>query len=210
MITIIIADNFKKGMKSQGCVGLLPFKKRSNLLEQQKKIINKVFPQTDIYYIYGFDAKRLNSYISNNDGIHYVYNQYYETVGQAYGLGLLQKQLSKHDECLLLLGYDPIKEDHLKSLKKSKKSSSVVDPDNETKLGCILYKDNNIQHIFFDLENPICDMYLLKQKETSVLCDILKEKNTQSMFLFEIINSIIHRGGEFNAVSTKQKVKNEI
>lgn len=197
-------------MKSQGCVGLLPFKKKSNLLEQQKKIINKVFPQTDIYYIYGFDAKRLNSYITNNDGIYYTYNRYYETVGQAYGLGLLKKEISNHNECLLLLGQDPIKEDHLKSLKKSKKSSSVLDAKNETKLGCVLNKNNNIQHIFFDLENPVCDMYLLKQKEVSILCDILKENNTHNMFLFEIINSIIHMGGEFNAVHIKQKVKNEV
>lgn len=212
MITIIIADNFKKGMKSQGCVALLPFKKRSNLIEQQYDAVKKVFPHTEILYVYGFDAKRLNNYIQSNkeNEIRYIYNDIHETVGQSYGLSLVRQEIVGHQECLLLLGYDPIKEDHLKTLKKSKRSASVVDDTIDTKLGCVI-NNNNIEHIFFDLENPISNMYLLKDKEVDILHSLLlNNTSVKSMFLFETINAIIQNGGEVSAIDIKKKVKNDI
>lgn len=213
MITIIIADNFKKGMKSQGCVGLTPFKKKTNLLKQQLDVVNKIFPKTEIFYIYGFDSKRFNNYINNNkevDHIKYIYNDMYDSVGQSYGLSLIKDEIIKHNECLLVLGYDPIKEEYLKSFKKSKVSCSITDHNNETKIGCVLDRSNIIQHIFFDLQNPVADLYLLKQKEINILSSVLRETDVGTMFLFETINQIINNGGEFSAINIQQRIKNNV
>lgn len=206
MITIIIADSFKKGMKSRGCVGLLPYNKKNNLFQQQRDSIRDVFPRSDIIYIYGFDAKRFNSFIEDNNetnSAQYILNNQYSEYSHGHSLYLAKDRIAQSDECLILLGYEPISAKTIKAAKKTKKSSVLLDTKNQSKLGCVL--DHNtkiISHIFFDLDNHISDIYLLKKPEIDILTECLEHEKIHNMFLFEIMNNIISRKGKLEALQT--------
>jgi choline kinase len=206
MITIIIADGFKKGMKSRGCVGLLPYNKKNNLFEQQRDSILGVFPRSDIVYIYGFDAKRFGGFIEDTGetgSTQYILNSEYSEYNHGHSLYLAKDRIAQSDECLILLGYEPVSTKIIKAAKKTKKSSVLLDTKNQSKLGCVL--DNNtkiISHIFFDLDNHISDIYLLKKPEINILIECLEHEKIHNMFLFEIMNNIIARKGKLEALQT--------
>jgi choline kinase len=205
MITIIIGDHFKKGMKSQGCAGLIPYNKKYNLLQQQCSVISGVFPKTDILYIYGFDAKRFNYFIEDNHikNTTYILNKEYNDYSHGHSLYLAKNHIVNCDECLILLGYDPISVGDIKRTKKIKHSSALLDHKNKSRLGCIVDKKNGyISNIFFDLENYISNIYLLKKPEISILKEVLDSGDkVHNMFLFEIMNSIISHEGRLEALS---------
>lgn len=204
MIVIIIADSFKKGMKSRGCAGLLPYNKKNNLLQQQIETVRHVFPKSDIVYIYGFDSKRLNNFAEtlNTTNIQYILNKKHDIFNHGHSLSLVKDNIAGAEECLILLGYDPIQLRTIDKVKKSRKSSVVVDPKNKSKLGCIFDQATKcISHIFFDLDNSVSDIYFLKKPEIDILCGILEDQQINNMFLFEIMNNIISRKGKLEALS---------
>lgn len=204
MKVIIIADSFKKGMKSRGCAGLLPYNKKNNLLQQQFETVRNIFPKSDIVYIYGFDSKRFNNFTEDlgATNIQYVQNKNYDVFNHGHSLSLVKNNIAASDECLILLGYDPILPKTIDKVKKSRKSSVIVDPKNKSKLGCIFDQTTrSISHIFFDLENSVSDIYFLKKPEIDILCNILEDQQIHNMFLFEIMNSIISRKGKLEALS---------
>jgi hypothetical protein len=198
MITIILADHFKKGMKTQGCVGLLPYDKNKNLFQQQHTSIRSIFPRTSIRYVYGFDYQKFDSFIVDNkySNIQYILNTNYSG-GDGYGLSLVKDEIINHKECLIMHGYEPLSTKKMDLIKKHKKSLALIDDDTQSKLGCIIDPiSSTIKHIFFDLDNYISNIYLLKEEEIKILTQLLKDKKTYNMFLFEIVNSIIENNGK--------------
>ena len=198
MITIIIADHFKKGMKSLGCVGLMPFNKRQNLFQQQYKAIRSVFPTSKIVYIYGFDGKRFTSFLKKQSiqNLVSIYNGLYSKHNHGYSLSLAINKVKQHDDCLIVFGYEPIDKNVLKNIKKTKHSTAIIEPDKESNIGCILDHDTNkINHMFFGLENYLSNIYLLKKEELTILQNIAIDKEIDNMFLFEIMNQVISNNG---------------
>ena len=203
MITIILADHFKKGMKSQGCSGLIPYDHKKNLFQQQYKAIRDEFPKSNILYVYGFDHKKFNTFVDGKKykNIQYVLNpNHLNNTGNGYGLSLVKDKLSDDKECLILLGYEPFANKEIKSIKKQKSSCVVVDKKRKSKLGCVIDESSNsIKHIFFDLDNYVSNVYMLKQPEIIKMVDLLSDPKTHNMFLFEIMNGIITQGGRLSA-----------
>ena len=199
MITIIIADSFKKGSKAAGCCGLVSFGKKQNLFQQQRKAIKSIFPKSKIIYVYGFDHKKFSTFIKKNpieSDTQPVFNSLYSKHSEGYSLSLALKEITTDEDCLVLFGYEPVDKDHLKHIKNTKHSIAFINRDNRTNLGCIL--DNNskkINHIFFGLDNYIANTYFLKKNEIKILREVIKHNSIHNMFLFEIINSIISRNG---------------
>lgn len=205
MITIIIADNFKKGMKSRGCAGLLPYNRKSNLFQQQYDSIKSVFPKSDILYVYGFDAKKFDAFMEDKSD-HYapytIKNNKYANYNHGYSLYLAKDAISQASECLILLGYEPISSKTIRMAKRTKQSSVLLDDSGDSKLGCILDQNSgSVSHIFFDLDNHISDIYLLKKPEIRILTSLLENSNIYNMFLFEIMNNIISQNGKLEALS---------
>ena len=204
MITIIIADSFKRGMKSKGCPGLIPYNKKTNLFQQQCSAVRSIFPKSDILYVYGYDSKRFSGFVENSPqpNTRYILNPEHPIYSHGHSLYLARDKISQSDECLILLGYDPILPKEIGVAKKHKKSSAIIDLKKKSKLGCILDKETrSINHIFFDLDNHISNIYFLKQPEITILKDLLEHDNVHNMFLFEIMNNIISRHGKLEGLA---------
>ena len=191
-------------MKSKGCAGLTPYNKRANLFQQQCSSIKKIFPKSDILYVYGYDSKRFGSFLENHtqDDTYYILNKEYPIYNHGHSLYLARDKISQSDECLILLGYDPILPKEIGVAKKHKKSSAIIDLKKKSKLGCILDKETrSINHIFFDLDNHISNIYFLKQPEITILQELLENDNVHNMFLFEIMNNIISHHGKLEGLA---------
>lgn len=198
MITIVIADHFKKGMKSLGCVGLTEVTQKQNLFQQQYKSIRSVFPKSKIVYIYGFDGKRFSSFLKKQplNNLVSIYNGLYSKHSHGYSLSLGLDKINNEDSCLIVFGYEPIDKTLLKNIKNAKRSVAIIDSKKESNVGCVLdHEENKINHIFFGLENYISNIYMLKKQELKILRDVYRSKQIDNMFLFEIMNNVIANNG---------------
>ncbi|NBU33437.1 hypothetical protein EBS40_02290 [bacterium] len=205
MTIIIIADSFNKGMKSQGCVGLLPFNKKTNLFQQQYNAIRSVYPKAKIVYIYGFEAKKFTYFIRSfpSTNLATILNNKYNIYNHGYGLSLVRDYIVEADECLVLLGYEPIQVSQIKNLYKLKRSAALISHNKTSNIGCIIQKDTNeITNIFYGLPNSINNIYFLKKPELNILANILNSNNAYNMFLFETINAILSQNGKIGVVNT--------
>jgi hypothetical protein len=203
MTILVIADTFNKGMKSQGCVGLLPYNKKYNLFQQQYKSIRSVFPKAKILYVYGFEGKKFLNFINGTPitNMEILFNPEHNIHNHGHSLYLAKEYLETTDECLILLGYEPININYLKALHKMKKSTAIITKDSDSKLGCILEKDsNNLTHIFYGLSNYINNIYLLKKPELQLVLKLLNHDNIHNMFLFETINLILSQHGKMGGL----------
>jgi len=198
MIVIILADSYKKGSKSNGCCGLIPFGKNQNLIQQQHRAIKSIFPKSKIVYVYGFDGKKFGSYIKKHPLVDTktVFNENHSKHSEGHSLSLALEEVDQDQDCLIVFGYDPLDKDELNHIKSTKRSTALLGRHNKTNLGCIVDRSANIiNHIFFGLDNYISNTYFLKKTEVQILKQILQTSNTNNMFLFEIINSVISKNG---------------
>ena len=105
MNIIILGDKYQKRMKSRGCVGLIKLQNK-NILHHQYKILTNKFALSKIVYIYGFDNKRLLSYLEKNNQaysqLEFVHNNRYDQYNNAYSLSLVKEYLD--DDLLIMFG----------------------------------------------------------------------------------------------------------
>lgn len=201
MNIIILADKYKKRDKNQGCVGLIKINRLSTVLQHQHSKLAGVFPDSTIYYVYGFDHKKMNTYIQNNNylNIKYIYNSNYENLNEGFSVSILKEFIN--DDTIIVYG------DHIFPKKKflniNKKHSQVfIDHNNISTIGCVL--DNNlVTNIFYGLSNPIHNIFYIAKKDIDILKNELSNIKSHNMFLFEIINKCIDSGMLLNITDTK-------
>lgn len=190
MNIIIIGDRFQKRMKSKGCVALIKNQKNT-ILQDQYQILKKVFPQSKIIYIYGFDGKRLQSFLNKHkelSDIKTLYNKDYELYNTIHSLSLAKDYLD--DQCLIIPGDCKLTKKIFNKFDTSGGSQIFIDNDHNNDIGCILY-DNSIHNIAYDLDNKLADIYYLTQQHAKLLKTFVENESIKNYFLFEIINKII-------------------
>lgn len=207
MNIIILADKYQKRMKSRGCVGLIKYNNK-NILSHQYKILNNIFPYANIVYVYGFDNKRLLSYVHKNSldyqNIKLIYNNLYETYNNAYSLSLAKNYLN--DDCLLLFGEHAIKNSTFENFKITPQSQVFIDKKIKTRLGCII-NNNLINNICYDLDNYLSEIYFISKNHVSAFQQFIINPNHYNSFIFEIINKMIDSNYQFTPFIINQKVK---
>lgn len=189
---IILGDKFQKRRKTKGCPGLFKLNKET-IIENQYKIIKKFYPTAKIIYTYGFDAKRLLTFIESKDSlkdnITLYYNEFFNTFNYAYSLYIVNQYL-KNDDSFILFGDSVIEKQFLKTIDINKGSQVVVNKNKDNTLGCII--DNHlVQNIFYDLDNNIEEIYFLKKQDGQQLAELLSQHRYHNCFIFELMNKLI-------------------
>lgn len=192
MNIIILADKFQKRMKSKGCVGLIKIDKR-NIIEHQIRYLIHAFKNPNIVYVHGFDSKRLLAYVSKssllNNNLTLIYNEHYDAYNNAYSLSLAKDFLN--DDTLVMFGDNFIGHKTLLKFNPSNGSQVFVSPQNKNRLGCVI-NSNKVEHICFDLDNYLYEMYYLSKPDASLLKTFLEEGQLHNCFVFELINKLIN------------------
>lgn len=207
---IILGDKYQKGKKSKGCPGLI-YQDKQTIIEHQINNIKKIIPDCKISYVCGFDGEKLKSFIEKNnlkDKINLIDNSKYKVFNESYSLSLALSSIQINSNVLVLSGYYIPLSTHFHNIDFSR-STLFIDNNKKTKLGCIT-NNNIVENIFFDLDNYIQDIYLIKNKDIQIIKQLLESSDKyNNSFLFEIINNIIDTGSIFYTHQLlKQNVKN--
>lgn len=188
---IIIGDKFQKRMKSKGCVGLIKINHNS-IIQHQFKIIKTAFPQAQIIYIYGFEGKKLLSFIYKNEplknNIVTIQNKRYEEYNSAYSLYVAKEFLN--DDCFIAFGDNVLHPKMFNGFDTKDGSQLIINNKSKNRLGCVLY-NNKIENIAYDLENYLSEVYFLSKQDSSVLKKMIENENIHNYFVFELINRLI-------------------
>lgn len=210
MKIIILADKYQKRMKSRGCVGLIKLQNK-NILYHQYKLLKSKFPKADIIYVYGFDNKKLLSYIDKNENLYHdmvlVYNKRYEKYNNSFSLSLLDQYLD--DDILLLFGDQTLSSINFNKFDPSNGSQVFIDNKSKSKLGCIIQK-NKIENICYDLDNKLSEVYFICKDHSSSLRNLVYNPLYHNYFVFELINKMIDSNKIFTPYFTNKKISNAI
>ena len=191
MNIIVLGDKFQKRMKSKGCVGLIKINNKS-IIQLQHKTIKHLFPESKIVYVYGFEGKRLHTFLTKNillnNDIIAVYNSHYEKYNNAYSLSLIADFLD--DDCLILFGDTIISKKTFAKFNTNNGSQVFLSKKNKNRLGCII-NDGKIENISYDLDNYLSEIYYLTKEDMLTIKHLLNNKVNSNYFIFEIINKLI-------------------
>lgn len=190
MNIVILGDKYQKGMKSKGCMGLFPHNNSSNLLQNQYRILSKIFPKCKIAYVYGFDQKRISSFFKKNPEKNLVpiFNSNYELYNSCFSLSICQELLD--DDTLIIHGGLKLTKKIFKKFDTTLGSQVFVNKKYHNDIGCIIY-NKKISNISFDLTNHIYEIYYISKNNIELFKRLVLDKQNYNCFIFEIINKII-------------------
>lgn len=204
MNCIILGDKYQQGMKSKGCAGLININKKTNILSNQYQTLKLLFKHINIVYIYGFDNKKFMDFVNSSSmDIQTKFNSQYNVYNHAFSLSLA-KDLLEDDNLLIIDGYQKLNKNIFKKFDENNGSQIFVKASNEQNnesIGCIINKNNNIEHFSFDLNNSIYDIYYLDKKYVSSLFKILSQTRYYNNFMFELLNKLIDQGLKIKVIT---------
>lgn len=197
MNCVILADKIFKGIKSKGWVGSLPVNSQSSLIDHQLKVIEKQFPRCKIFYVYGFDSKKVENYLHKiHKDVTFVNNEEYNKYGQIYSIYKVIDLIEK--ECLFLNGDLVLQPSMFKNFNK-RYSQIFVNNKSSSELGASIDEKNNVQHISYGLDNLVTNMFFINEKSINNFKKNVENWNYRNYFCFEIINKMIEQGNNFKA-----------
>lgn len=203
MNIIILADRYKKGMKSKGCVGLLQYNKKENIFQKQYKEIKLHNSDHKIVYVIGFESKKFLNFLKKSTvdyDIDLIDNKLYPNRNAGFSLYLIKEFLS--DNCLIIDGNIIISSSILDDITKNNESKVFIGSKNSN-IGCII-SNHMIDTLNIDLDNKIYDAYYLNKQASESLANMLNA-NYFNSFLFELINKVIDSGHQFSCIKIKKK-----
>lgn len=201
---IILADKYHKGMKSKGCVGLIKVNARINVFEHQYRLIKEQFKRSKIIYVYGFDHKKMASFINekNYKDVKTIYNSRYEEYNYTHSLSLAQEYMNKG---FFILFGDTIFKKNIFNNAPNKNSQIFINNKQKNTLGCIIDQNQSIHNISFDLDNYLMDIYYINKKDSQLMQSLVINPKYKNYFVFEIINKMIDHGIQFSPNIKNQK-----
>ena len=209
MNIVILADKYQKGMKSKGGLGLLKINSRSTIFDYQYKHIKKAFPKSKIIYVYGFDNKKIENYLSKEKytDVIQIYNPEYENYNYTYSLNLAKEYLD--GDTIITFGDVLFHSNLFKNFDKKRGSQVFINLKKKEKIGCIVI-DDRVNHISFDLNNYLSNIYYLEKKDIEDIKKLVGQEKFRNYFLFEIINKSIDNNICFSpfVINSKNHIHN--
>lgn len=201
MNCIILADKYEKGSKSKGWSGSKMINKKHTLIKNQVSTIQKVFPKCRIYYVYGFDSKKVEEHLISQqyENFKAFYNEEYNTSGEIYAIAKTHECIDS--DCLIIKGNIILKPSMFTNFHK--KNHIYISTEHSKELGCTTNEKQEVNYLFYDLDYSLLDMYYIDSVSIELFKKIIFRKEYKNYFLFEIINKMIDSGVTFKAKETK-------
>jgi choline kinase len=196
---IIPAAGIGKRMKSKGPKGLLILHHGMSVLEKQIRTILKVYPHAEIVVVGGFEYTKIRNELWGNFPVRIVCNSDYETtnVTHSVGIGL--------DACLpgplmIVHGDLVFNQQTIKGLAGKQSSLLVADKHLEPGEVGIGHQDGIVTNLSYALETKWGQIAYLQGKELLLFQEVIRNNRVSNMwFLYESLNYVMSKGGEFLA-----------
>ncbi len=184
-------------MKSYGVKSLINIMPRLDIITHQLNIIRKTFINCEIILITGFESEKLMRQ-TPNDIIKIKNERFEETnVMKSIGIGL---HAATTDNILIVYGDLVFNQQALQI--PIKESAIVIDKNTMTtnEVGCNVNNDGYVEYLMYDRPNKWAQIILLKGRELDLMREMAWEKDNDNLYGFEVLNSIIEKGGRFKAI----------
>lgn len=190
---IILIPEITKGMKSVGSKSLLDIKKKVSVLEYQVQSLKNIDKNIKITVCTGFESEKIVSAVEQYQNIDVIYNPRYKLTNQGYSIKLYLEQYSSTKDLLILNSGVLIKNKCInKTMLSNKSKIFVLNKEKENfNLGCS--KESKLEYIFYDLPEIWSECVYLNDEALTKLRHMFTNSNVDQMYLFEIINEIIHK-----------------
>tara|TARA_R110002012_G_scaffold319935_2_gene541854 strand:+ start:1558 stop:2259 length:702 start_codon:yes stop_codon:yes gene_type:complete len=201
-ITVIIpAAGRGRRMKSYGPKPLINIGS-CTILERQIDMVKSIFPNAKFIIIAGFEADKLIS--STPKGFINLENELYEQTNVCRSVSIALNAVDT-ERVLIIMG-DLIFNDKALSTLDFHKSciSANIDENRAREVGCIVSADNMLSNMMYDLDLKWNQIIYLQSKELDMFKRICKKRKNSKLFLFEIINKVIDKGGKIKCVVNDQ------
>lgn len=197
---VIPAAGMGRRMKSYGPKSLIKVG-NSTIIKNQIGLIQSYIPGAEIILVCGFKSEKLMN--ETPDHIIKIENEHYEetNVVKSIGMGL---RAATRSTTLLIYGDLVFNSAALKALTLSESSLITnVEMMGEREVGCIINEYDILENIMYDLPNKWGQIAFFCKKELKLLQEMCWDKKNHKKFGFEIINSIIDKGGKFKCIKNK-------
>jgi len=202
---IIIIPEITKGMKSIGSKSLLKIKD-STIIEHQINQIKAIHPDINITILTGFDNEKILKCLEHKySDISILYNENYANTNQAQSIALYIQE-HKDIDGLLMIGSGIL-------IKKLTINMSILQNNNKLfildkaksnfNIGCDRTADT--EYLFYDLPLPWSECAYFNRATLNTLGELFVKNNLSQMYIFELINELIHSHIVFDREYIKTK-----
>lgn len=193
---IIPAAGMGKRMKSYGPKPLIKINNNLTIIQNQLNCINKVFFNSEIIIIAGFDGDYLMNHTPNN--LIKIENERYEetNVARSIGIGL---RAATTERVIIIYGDLVFNQALLSETNFRNQSTLIVDSSNlmkDEEIGCYS-SDNQLINMDWSVNEKWAQIMYVTGRELKLLKNITWNKENERFFGFECINEIINNHGKF-------------
>lgn len=200
---LILIPEITKGMKSIGSKSLLRIKNSKHIIEYQIEQIRDIHKNICINIATGFDNDKIKKIIDKYD-VNIAYNDSYEDSNYGKSLRIFLEQNPDLDNLFIVGSGILFKKDAIlyQNLKEESKIFVLDKPKNNFNIGC--GSGEYIEYLFYDLVQPWSECVFLNQNAIDAIKLLIKNKNVDQMYIFEIINHLIMHNIVFKKYSTSK------
>jgi hypothetical protein len=167
----------------------------------------KINIRSKILVVCGFENKRIMSNIVKNKRVTYINHRHneYSNIGESIKEAI--KQIPD-DQNITIINLSMVIDPKIMKQIKPKDSSIIRNTSAKfkSKIGCTHNSNNIVEFVFYDLEHKICEYLYIDKKDNMLFKNIVKNHIKDNMYLFEIINTIIHHKITINMETIKSNI----
>lgn len=200
----IIASSMGYRMKSYGPKSLITLPTGETLIENQINNILSIYPKAELILTVGFEADKIIKRRPTN--IRIIENQYYDLTNIVEDIRLVINNI--YSESLIIInGNIQFNSETVKNL-TLKGSAIVINNNNiEDDIGATII-DNQVMILSHGISPKWANIVYFTEKEFKLLKSIVADRDKGKLYLFEIINMILDKGGSFRPYTNEHiKIK---
>lgn len=191
MYYIVLASIPDRSMKQMSNKALVKIHNEIFLNHQIKNLL-RTNQKAKIFIICAFESKKILEQVITHKRVSCIDHEYteYSNIGESIKTVI---QSIPSDEPIGIINLSMIIEPKIfKSLKLQ--DSSIITSSSQkfkSKIGCTLNKQQEVEFVFYDLPNKVCEFLYISKKDNLKFKRIISDNVKNNMYLFEIINMLI-------------------
>jgi len=203
---LIVAPEITKGMKSIGSKALLKLKSSTTIIEYQIQELKKIDKKVNITIVTGFESEKIKKILQKQNKLNILYNDNYLNTNQAKCVDIFLKNYDV--ENLLIISNGVLFKNSVFNISDIDRSKIfLIDkPKTNFNIGCCDTGSNeNIDYLFYDLPILWSECVFLNNIAIKKIREIFKSNTIDQLYIFELINILIHNNLDIQKVYIPKK-----
>jgi len=192
-VIVILSAGDNPKMKIYGARSYFKLPNGQTILERQVDLLKKQYPETPIVVVHGYESR--TAIDSAPPGIVNVINDEYNKYGIAKTIQIGLRTI-KHTAALLIYGDEVFNTSAIKIPDENKSSLCLCNKSKNGEIGAII-NNGQVAQLMYDMPKKWAGISYFTNNELNILNRIITNQESEKLIGFELINSIIDKGGRF-------------